>query len=158
MSSNNIIFEDVVEIKYIDRQAKIFDKVQRCEGTTKDGNYDVAMDINSEIYPMKVGECYSLNLATSIDNSKNTKEFNFELFSKSKNTLLDKYEYVMCGKVFQFSNDKEKDTLSISISFGGLLFQISGLKRDENTNKPKFFAKVNLDDTLYLLMKKKKNV
>ena len=160
MSSNNIIFEDVVEIKYIDRQVKIFDKVQRCEGKTKDGEYDVTMDINSEIYPMKVGACYSLNLATSIDNTSkesNSKElFNYDLFIKSKNTLLDKYEYVMCGKVFQFSNDKDKDrgTLSISISFGGLLFQISGLKRDSTTLKPKFFEKVNLDDTLYLLMKK----
>ena len=74
---------------------------------------------------------------------------------------MDNYDYVMCGKVFQFSPDKKKkddnnpsDTLSISISFGGLLFQISGIKRDVKTSKPKGFEDINLDDTLYLLIKK----
>ena len=74
---------------------------------------------------------------------------------------MDNYDYVMCGKVFQFSPDKkrdgdntEPDTLSISIFFGGLLFQISKLKRDDKTGKPKSFEDINLDETLYLLIKK----
>ena len=75
---------------------------------------------------------------------------------------MDNYDYVMCGKVFQFSSDKKRDgdnsggedTLSICISFGGLLFQISNLKRDDKTGKPKSFEEINLDETLYLLIKK----
>ena len=111
---------------------------------------------------MKVGASYKLLLAKSIYESKQTpKYFEYELFSNTKNTLMDNFDYVMCGKVFQFSQDKKEkndnseiDTLSISISFGGLLFQISKLKRDDKTGKPKGFEDINLDETLYLLIKK----
>ena len=162
MSTNNRVFEETLEIKSIDKDIKIFDKVQRCEGITRDTNYYVSMDINSDIYPMKVGASYTILLAKSIYESKQTKKyFDYDLFSNPKNTLMDNYDYVMCGKVFQFTNDKKKDsnysdedTLSISISFGGLLFQISRLKRDEKTRKPKSFEDIDLDETLYLLIKK----
>ena len=120
------------------------------------------MDINSDIYPMKVGASYTILLAKSIYDSKPTpKNFEYDLFANTKNTLMDNYDYVMCGKVFQFSSDKKRDvansdedTLSICISFGGLLFQISKLKRDDKTGKPKSFEDINLDETLYLLIKK----
>ena len=163
MSSNNRIFEDTLEVQDIDKYLKVFDKVQRCEGLTQDAKYYISMDINSEIYPMKKGALYKLLLAKSIYESKPTPEnFEYDLFSNSKNTLMDNFDYVMCGKVFQFSQDKKKkdedkediDTLSIGISFGGLLFQISGLKRDDKTGKPKGFEDINLDETLYLLIKK----
>ena len=162
MSTNNRVFEETLDIKYIDKDLKVFDKVQRCEGETQDTKYYISMDINSDIYPMKVGASYKILLARSIYESKQTpKHFDYELFSNSKNTLMDNFDYVMCGKVFQFSQDKKKkddiseiDTLSISISFGGLLFQISRLKRDDKTGKPKGFEDINLDETLYLLIKK----
>ena len=145
MSSNNRVFEETLDIESIDKDLKVFDKVQRCEGFTQDTKYRIAMDINSEIYPMKVGASYKLLLAKSIYDSKQTpKHFDYELFANNKNTLMDNYDYVMCGKVFQFSQDKKKendnsniDTLSIGISFGGLLFQISGLKRDDKLENQK---------------------
>ena len=161
MSSNNRVFEETLDITDIDKDLKVFDKVQRCEGETQDSKYKIAMDINSEIYPMKKGASYKLLLAKSIYESKQTpKYFEYELFSNTKNTLMDNFDYVMSGKVFQFSLDKKKkdddniDTLSISISFGGLLFQISRLKKDEKTGKPKGFEDINIDDVLYLLIKK----
>ena len=156
------IFQDILDVKFIDKDAKIFDKVQRVEGTTRENHY-ITMDINSELYPMKVGTSYNILLAKSIYDSE-PKNFEYELFSNTKNSLIDKYDkydYIMCGKVFQFSNDKKKegdssdpDTLSISASFGGLLFQISGLERDKNTGKPIFFENINVDETIYLLVKK----
>ena len=170
MSSNNIVFEETLDIKEIDKDLKVFDKVQRCEGVyrkvlnsiskTQDSKYKISMDINSEIYPMKKDASYKLLLAKSIYESKPTpKHFDYELFTNTKNTLMDNYDYVMCGKVFEFSPDKKddndpSDTLSISISFGGLLFRISGIKRDVKTGKPNGFEDINLDDTLYLLIKK----
>ena len=75
----------------------------------------------------------------------------------------DKYDYVMRGKVFQFSSDKKRngdsnnqDSLCISISFGGLLLDISNLKRDNISGKPKAFEDIDLDEELYLLIKKLK--
>ena len=161
MSSNNRVFEETLDVQYIDKDLKVFDKVQRCEGETQDSKYYISMDINSEIYPMKKGASYKLLLAKSIYDSKATPtHFEYDLFTNTKNTLMDNFDYVMSGKVFQFSLDKKKkdddnnDTLSISISFGGLLFQISRLKKDEKTGKPKGFEDINIDDVLYLLIKK----
>ena len=162
MSTNNIVFDEKLEIKYIDRDVKIFEKVQRCEGTTRDSNYEISIDINSEIYPMKKGALYNIVLVKSINESKTNQEnFDYELISNTKNTLIDQYDYVMRGKVFQISPDKKEnedssppDTLSIYISFGGLLLQISKLKRDDKKGKPKSFEDINLDETLYLLIKK----
>ena len=159
MSTNNRVFEEILDVEAIDKDIKIFDKVQRVEGKTRDTNFYISMDVNSDIYPMKVGASYTILLAKSIYDSKQTRNyFDYDLFANTKNTLMDNYDYVMCGKVFQFSSDKQRDgkdnqdedTLAISISFGGLLFQISKLKRDEKTGKPKYYEYINLDYTLYI--------
>ena len=161
--SNNIVFDEVLKVESIDKEKKIFEKVQRCEGKTQKTNYNIILDINSELYPMEVDGLYSIVLAKSIEeNGKSNKEqFDYELTSNKKNTLMDKFEYVMRGRVFQFSSEKkrnvestEKDSLCISISFGGLLLDISKLSRDTTTGKPKSFENINLDEELYLLIKK----
>ena len=161
--SNNIVFDEILEIESIDKDSKIFEKVQRCEGKTKKTNYNIMLDINSELYPMEIGSLYSLVLAKSIEENGaiKTDEFDYELTTNKKNTLMDKYEYVMRGRVFQFSSEKkrngdssDKDSLCISISFGGLLLDISNLKRDNISGKPKAFEDIDLDEELYLLIKK----
>ena len=161
MSSNNRVFEETLKVEYIDKDLKVFDKVQRIEGETKDSKYYISMDVNSEIYPMKKDALYQLLLARLIYESKTTPtNFEYDLIANSKNTLMDNFDYVMSGKVFQFSLDKKKkdnnnnDTLSISISFGELLFQFSRLKKDDKTGKPKGFEDINIDGVLYLLIKK----
>ena len=93
MSSNNRVFEETLDITDIDKDLKVFDKVQRCEGETQDSKYKIAMDINSEIYPMKKGASYKLLLVKSIYDSKPTqKTFNYELFTNTKNTLMEDYD------------------------------------------------------------------
>ena len=88
MSTNNRVLDATLVIKSIDKDIKIFDKVQRCEGIItrdRDTNYYISMDINSDIYPMKVGASYTILLAKSIYDSKPTpKNFQYELFSKQK--------------------------------------------------------------------------
>ena len=161
--SNNIVFDEILEVENIDKGSKIFEKVQRCEGKTKKTNYYIMLDVNSEIYPMTLHGLYSIVLAKSIEENGEPKsnEFDYEFTLNKKNTLMDKYEYVMRGTVFQFSSNKKRngdssgeDSLSISISFGGLLLDISNLKRDKLTGKPKAFEDIELDKELYLLMKK----
>ena len=121
------------------------------------------LDINSEIYPLEVGSSYAIVLAKSIEENGKAKanEFDYEYTLNKKNTLMDKYEYVMRGRVFQFSSDKkrngdnsEQDSLCISISFGGLLLDISNLKRDVGSGKPKAFEDIEIDEELFFLMKK----
>ena len=161
--SNNIMFDEIFEVESIDKDSKIFEKVQRCEGKTKNTNYNIMLDINSDIYPLEVGGLYSIVLARSIEENGKAKanEFDYEYTLNKKNTLMDKYEYVMRGRVFQFSNDKKRngdnskqDSLCISISFGGLLLDISNLKRDEKSGKPRAFEDIEVDEELFFLMKK----
>ena len=161
--SNNIMFDEIFEVESIDKDSKIFEKVQRCEGKTKNTNYIIMLDINSDIYPLEVGGSYSIVLARSIEENGKAKanEFDYEYTLNKKNTLMDKYEYVMRGRVFQFSSDKKRngdnskqDSLCISISFGGLLLDISNLKRDEKSGKPRAFEDIEVDEELFFLMKK----
>ena len=161
--SNNIMFDEIFEVESIDKDSKIFEKVQRCEGKTKKTNYNIMLDINSDIYPLEVGGSYSIVLARSIEENGKAKanEFDYEYTLNKKNTLMDKYEYVMRGRVFQFSSDKKRngdnskqDSLCISISFGGLLLDISNLKRDEKSGKPRAFEDIEVDEELFFLMKK----
>jgi len=146
MSKTNILFEDIVEIKEIDKDIKVFDKVQRCEGKTEDSNCDIVIDVNSEIYPMIKGK-YSLLLAKSLNvdgSSSSENKFNYDMYIK-KDSLMDKYEYVMYGKIFSFT-DEQIGVTTISASFGGLLFSISG--------DPKNLNNLEIDQRIYLLMKK----
>ena len=161
--SNNFVFEEILKVEYIDKDTKIFEKVQRCEGKTQKTNYDIVLDVNSDIYPMEVGSLYSIVLVKSIEENGKIKKdiFDYELTTNKKNTLMDKYDYVMRGRVFNFSSDKKRngdsskeDSLCISISFGGLLLDISNLKRDNSSAKPKAFEDIELDEELFLLMKK----
>ena len=161
--SNNIMFDEIFEVESIDKDSKIFENGQRCEGKTKNTNYNIMLDINSDIYPLEVGGSYSIVLARSIEENGKAKanEFDYEYTLNKKNTLMDKYEYVMRGRVFQFSSDKKRngdnskqDSLCISISFGGLLLDISNLKRDEKSGKPRAFEDIEVDEELFFLMKK----
>ena len=53
MSQSNILFEDLLEVESIDKDIKVFEKVQRIEGKTEDSNCEIILDVNSEIYPMQ---------------------------------------------------------------------------------------------------------
>ena len=63
---------------------------------------------------------------------------------EASSNLIDQYEYVMHGKIFE--DDLKDDDLTIYISFGGLLLQISGKNKD--------LKDLELDSRIYLLMKK----
>ena len=145
MSQSNILFEDLLEVESIDKDIKVFEKVQRIEGKTEDSNCEIILDVNSEIYPMQK-TCYSILLSKSLntDGTPSPNNFNYDNYIK-KDTLMDKYDYVMYGKVFKFT-EENNGNITISCSFGGLLFSISG--------QPSAFNNINVDERIYLLLKK----
>jgi DNA-directed RNA polymerase I, II, and III subunit RPABC3 len=59
---------------------------------------ELTLDINSDIYPMYENEKFTLALATSLDANSDPGHWNQHINSP----LLDKYDYVMSGKVFKF--------------------------------------------------------
>ena len=145
MSQSNILFEDLLEVESIDKDIKVFEKVQRIEGKTEDSNCEIILDVNSEIYPMQKA-VYSILLAKSLntDGTPSPTTFNYDNYIK-KDTLMDKYDYVMYGKIFKFTEENDGN-VTISVSFGGLLFSIKG--------QPSAFNDINLDERIYLLLKK----
>jgi DNA-directed RNA polymerase I, II, and III subunit RPABC3 len=145
MSYRNTFFEDTLIIKSLDKNGKLFDRITRIEGIASETQCNIILDVNSEIYKVSKDKLYSILLTKSLfpDGSTPT-QFNYEMYLK-KNSLLDSYEYVMNGKVFKLTEENE-GKISVHISFGGLILGITG--------DPKHVSSLNLDERLYLLMKK----
>ena len=116
--------------------------VSRIEGKTEVYEFDVVLDVNTELYPMAKGDFYKISLAsaTSMDGEAN----DYYSIVDSKNTLFDEYEYVMHGKVFRYELHDE-DAISQYISFGGLIMKIKG--------DVKYLKCLEIDSKVFLLMK-----
>lgn len=87
---------------------------------------DLTLDINSEIYPMKQGEKFTLALVSTLDLDGKQDDGIFD--QSAKPTLLDRYEYGMYGKVFKYEHEG-KERVAIYASFGGLLMCLRGEQR-----------------------------
>ena len=146
MSQENIIFEDNLTITEIDKDVKVFEKVSRVEGTAEDSQCKINMDVNSEIYPMSKDVLYSILITKSLntDGTSCPNSFNYNMYL-NKNTLMEKFDYVMYGKVFKFS-EEANGNITIYASFGGLLFSITG--------QPNNLSSFEIDERIYLLIKK----
>eukprot|EP01127_Copromyxa_protea_P000857 TRINITY_DN10766_c0_g1_i1.p1 TRINITY_DN10766_c0_g1~~TRINITY_DN10766_c0_g1_i1.p1 ORF type:complete len:138 (-),score=30.96 TRINITY_DN10766_c0_g1_i1:55-468(-) len=131
--------EDIFSVTSTDKAH--FDKVTRIEASTEGGDMELVLDVNTDIYPMHEGEKFTLALATSLDANPDPGHWNPNVNSP----LLDKYEYVMSGKVFKFVRETS-GKLSLYVSFGGLLMKLQG--------NQKSLQDFELDSTLYLLIRK----
>ena len=145
MSHKNIYFEDTLVINSLDKEGKVFDKITRIEGTTTDNSCNIILDVNSDIYKISKDKHYALLLTKSLyPDGATSNQFNYELYLK-KNSLLENYEYVMNGKVFKLTEEQHAK-VTVHISFGGLILGITG--------DPVYLTALNLDERVYLLMKK----
>jgi DNA-directed RNA polymerase I, II, and III subunit RPABC3 len=146
MSQKNVLFEDNLRISEIDREGKAFEKVSRAEGITEDSECKIQIDINSDIYPISKDSYYSIMITKSLfaDGSPSPNSFNIEMYTK-KNSLMEKFDYVMHGKIFKYSEERNGE-ISIYASFGGLLFGITG--------EPSHLSNLSMDERVYLLLKK----
>jgi DNA-directed RNA polymerases I, II, and III subunit RPABC3 len=92
-----------------------YDRVARIAATSSDSDSAsqvvLTLDINTELYPLSVGESFDLCIASTLnlDGSKDTDHRGFRDVSRSgpgaigtDQTLADSYDYVMFGKVYRF--------------------------------------------------------
>ncbi len=80
--------------------------VSRIAATSKVNKLSIELDINTEIYPVDEGAFYKLVIASSV-NADGSDTFDIiryenEGSSSGMGSLIDKYEYVMHGKVFKY--------------------------------------------------------
>jgi len=77
-------------------------KVSRIQGRSENYEMDLTLDVNTEIYPIEIGDKFALMLASSLTLDGNEKA---EIWRESlKDSLADDYEYVMYGKVFKYDD------------------------------------------------------
>eukprot|EP00833_Pecoramyces_ruminatium_P017296 jgi/Orpsp1_1/1191328/evm.model.d7180000084991.1 len=101
-SQDNKLFSDVFEIVEKDKGGKKFDRVSRIQGRSENYEMDLTLDVNTEIYPIEIGDKYALMLASSLSLDGTDKN---EIWrDQLKNSLADDYDYVMYGKVFKYDD------------------------------------------------------
>jgi DNA-directed RNA polymerase I, II, and III subunit RPABC3 len=143
MRENNQIFQAFFEITDIDPHGKKFDRVSRIVATSDNILSEVTLDINTQIYPMQVGEKFTLLLVESLDGSVvDVKQK--EQWKPIQKSLADDYDYVMYGKVYKYEDNNQK--VSVYVSFGGLLMCLAGDYRA--------LQHIQVGQYLYLVMRK----
>ncbi|KAF3785615.1 DNA-directed RNA polymerases II IV and V subunit 8B [Nymphaea thermarum] len=142
-----ILFEDIFTLTRINPDGKKFDKVSRIEARSEQFDMYMLLDVNTEIYPLKVDDKFTMVLASTLnlDGSADSGYF----VQGPRKTLADKFEYVMHGKLYKISEEGSGTNvkLEIYVSFGGLLMLLQG---DPTSNLSNF----QLDQRLFLLMRK----
>ncbi|KAI9261161.1 RNA polymerase [Sporodiniella umbellata] len=155
MSTENTLFQDIFDIREIDPEGKRFDRVSRLVARSENYEMDLTMDFNSEIYPLKIGEKFSLVLASSLSLEATSstggveKRESWRERQPGERDLSDEYEYVMFGKVYKFEDSNKGavgQQVSVYISFGGLLTSLEGDYRH--------LQNLTVGENIYLLIRK----
>lgn len=138
------LFEDVFKIDQLNPDGKKFDKVTRIEAKSEKFDMFMHLDVNTEVYPLREGEKFSMALSSTLneDGTPDTGYFT----PGNRKTLADNYEYVMQGKLYRISEGSGQGKAEINASFGGLLMMLKG--------DPSYFKKYELDQRLFLLIRK----
>lgn len=69
---------------------------------------DLLLDINIDIYPVEMGERFSIAIASSLSLHGQPDDGN--VYDQSNQaSLLDRYEYAMYGRVFRYTEDKARN-------------------------------------------------
>ncbi|CAM9934122.1 unnamed protein product [Chrysoparadoxa australica] len=123
----SILFDDLFSCTELNPDGKKFELVNRicCKGLTFDT--DLILDINSEIYKVAADDKVTFVLASTLDLSGAPDDGTYKPLDAGQ-TLADRYEYVMHGRVFGYEHVGE-GRVQVSASFGGLLMRLSGDQR-----------------------------
>jgi len=137
-------FEDIFEVIDRDPDGKKFDRVSRYK-CRSEFDAELTIDVNVDVYPLSVGQRFSLALAPTLSLDGTPEDDAFD--QSGKPSLADGYEYVTYGKCYKKVEENAGGLTRASafISFGGLL---ANLKAD-----PKNLQEIEIDDRIYLLMR-----
>ncbi|GMP42195.1 hypothetical protein CsSME_00012015 [Camellia sinensis var. sinensis] len=94
-----IYFDDIIKVERLDPDGKKFDKVSRIQAQSEDYDMQLLLDVNTELYPINVGEKFRMALAPSLNVSGTA-------VKGAAKSLADKFEYVMHGLLYKISEDE----------------------------------------------------
>jgi DNA-directed RNA polymerase I, II, and III subunit RPABC3 len=77
--------------------------VSRIVAVSDNIDMELVLDVNTEIYPLEIGDRFTLLLASTLDDSLPdiTKKQPYKPLQKS---IADDYDYVMYGKVYKYDD------------------------------------------------------
>ncbi|CAH7689611.1 RNA polymerase, partial [Phakopsora pachyrhizi] len=103
MADSSLLFDDLFTLTSLDKDGKKFDRVSRLSAISSNHQMDLTLDFHLELYPLKVGDSFSLALSSSLT-PEGEKDGGAEAQSwrldDGKGGLADEYEYVMYGKLY----------------------------------------------------------
>ncbi|KAI6660958.1 DNA-directed RNA polymerases I, II, and III subunit RPABC3 [Oopsacas minuta] len=144
-----ILFEDIFHVKDLDRDGKKFERVSRLFCESESFKMDLILDVNTQLYPVEIGEKFRLLLASTLNEDGTADDYDYQPGASNAPSRADHFEYVMYGKVYRLESEagsSESSTLSAFVSYGGLLMKIHGDANNLHAIQP--------DTYIYLLMKR----
>eukprot|EP01104_Vermistella_antarctica_P009512 TRINITY_DN2452_c0_g1_i1.p2 TRINITY_DN2452_c0_g1~~TRINITY_DN2452_c0_g1_i1.p2 ORF type:complete len:148 (+),score=31.65 TRINITY_DN2452_c0_g1_i1:72-515(+) len=145
--TNLLLFEDIFDVKDIDKDGKQFEKVSRIAMKGENYEMDLTVDINIDIYPIKHNEKFSIALTSTLSQRGVPDEGFYD--QSRKKSLLDRYEYAMHGKIYRYETSGaggDSRNVAVFASFGGLLMKLEG--------DPRNLQGLEMDQQIYFLMRK----
>ncbi|KAG5538902.1 hypothetical protein RHGRI_019446 [Rhododendron griersonianum] len=118
-----VLFDDAIKVDRLDPDGKKFDKVSRIEAQSEEKDMHIQLDVNTEVYPIRVGEKFRMALAPTL-NLDGSAVTSYLPEGKSK-SLADKFEYVMHGLLYKMSEDDSSGTVKVYVIVIVLLFKMS---------------------------------
>jgi DNA-directed RNA polymerase I, II, and III subunit RPABC3 len=115
------LFDDLFEVNSVDPDGKKFDRVSRILAQGENYGSDLLLDINFELFPLKIREKFTLALSSTLNLDGTPDDGTFD--QSGRETLADRYDYVMYGRVYKYEESNGTRT-AVYISFGGLLMRL----------------------------------
>jgi DNA-directed RNA polymerase I, II, and III subunit RPABC3 len=89
-ASKVLVFDDIFLIKDIDPEGKKFDRVSRLVCNSENFKTEVILDVNTQLYPMVIGEKFRLALAFTLRDDGLADEGEYD---QQVNLLISKSNY-----------------------------------------------------------------
>ncbi|KFM81038.1 DNA-directed RNA polymerases I, II, and III subunit RPABC3, partial [Stegodyphus mimosarum] len=126
-----VLFEDIFDVKDIDPEGKKFDRVSRLHCESESFKMDLILDVNTQAYPMELGDKFRLVVASTLKESGLPDDGEWVPTSETREvpSRADSFEYVCYGKIYRIEGDdvaNEASRLAAYVSFGGLLMRLQG--------------------------------
>lgn len=137
---NYLLFQDQVDVRALNECGKKFERVNRlhCKGVLY--NVDFIVDVNCELFQVKAGDKLEVALSSSLTGAADDGNYD----PSASSALLDKFDYVMHGRVFHIKHIEDQN-VEVQASFGGLLMKLVG--------EQAHVEQLSMDMTFFLLMR-----
>ena len=121
------VFHSNFTVSQINPEGRKYLRVSRLECKSAAAGLSLAIDINSDIFPVTIGEHLTIGLATTlnVNGEEESDVYDHSIFPRE--TAMSSYDYVMHGRVYKCNcDDLEAEVVTVLISFGGLLMKVEG--------------------------------